>query len=187
MDEKKLIKRIKSGDRYAFDELVREYQTKVIHIAYAMLSDYEEANDAAQETFVKVYRFVDNFRHDSSLSTWIYRITKNVCLDFLRKRKEATISIDEENEDGKRIEIEDSSKTPEKIAEENERRKLLRKALAELDDNSRMMITLYELEGMSYDEIADILKIPVGTVKSRLNRAREKLKKILFEKRELFF
>lgn len=186
MDEKKLIKKIKSGDRYAFNELVETYQEKVIHIAYAMLSDYDAACDAAQETFVKVYRFMDGFRGDSSLSTWIYRITKNVCMDFLRKRKENVISIDEENEDGNKLEIEDLSKSPEKIAERNEKKYLLKKAMEQLDDNSRMMITLYELEDMSYEEISAILKIPVGTVKSRLSRAREKLKKILYEKRELF-
>lgn len=187
MDEKKLIGLIQSGDRQAFNELVEIYQTKVIHISYGMLSDYEDACDAAQEVFVKVYRSIGNFRGDSSLSTWIYRIAKNVCMDFLRKRKEPSLSIDEEKDDGPKLEIEDNSKSPEQIAEKNEISRMVWSAVEKLDDKSRMIITMFDFEGLSYDEISAALEVPVGTVKSRLNRAREKLKKLLSENREHFF
>jgi len=186
MDEQKLIERIQSGDRRAFDELVLGYQNKVIHISYGMLSDYQDACDAAQEVFVKVYRSIDRFRGDSSLSTWIYRITKNVCSDFLRKRKDPYLSIDEEKEEGTKLEIVDTSKSPEQIAEKNEIQRIVHEALGELDDNSRLMITMFDLEGLSYEEISAALEIPIGTVKSRLNRAREKLKKNLANNREHF-
>lgn len=179
-----MVKLIKSGDRQAFNLLVTEYQQRVINISYSMLSDREEAYDAAQEVFVKIYRYIGNFRGDSSLSTWIYRITKNVCSDFLRKRREAVISLDEEDE--KKIEIGDTSYFPEKHSERAEMLRVLKNAMERLDENSRMVITLYETEDLSYDEISDILNLPVGTVKSRLNRAREKLKNILSENRELF-
>lgn len=186
MDDKQILKKIKAGDRFAFAELVETYQSKVIHISYSMLSDYEDACDAAQEVFVKVFRSADSFRGDSSLSTWIYRITKNVCMDFLRKRKEKTVSIDEEKEDAPKYDIPDTEHSPEQITEKNEIKRLVREALMSLDNDSRLIITLFDIEGLRYEEIASVLKIPVGTVKSRLNRAREKLKKILLKNREHF-
>ena len=178
-----MIELIQSGDRQAFNRLVTEYQQKVINISFGMLSDYEEACDAAQEVFVKIYRYIGGFRGDSSLSTWIYRITKNVCSDFLRKRRENAVSIDDSE---KNIEINDNSFSPEHSAEKTERQRLLRSAISELDENSRTVIVLYEMEDMSYEEISKVLDMPVGTVKSRLNRAREKLKKILLPNKELF-
>lgn len=186
-DERKLAARIVMGDMQAFDELVTEYQNKVIHISYSMLSDYEDACDASQEVFVKVYRSIANFRGESSLSTWIYRITRNVCMDFIRKRKNAVImSIDEEKEDAPKTEIEDESKSPEHIAERNETVSMVHRAISRLEENQRIILTMYDIEGMSYDEISKILEIPAGTVKSRLNRARQKLRKILSENREHF-
>ena len=186
MDEKKLAAQIVMGDRQAFIELVEMYQRKVIPISYSMLSDYEDACDAAQEVFIKVYRSIASFRGDSSLSTWIYRITRNVCMDFIRKRKEAPVSIDEQKDDAPKIEIEDTSKSPEKIAEKNETVRMVREAITMLDEGQRVIITMFDIEGMSYEEISAALEIPAGTVKSRLNRARQKLKKILSENRELF-
>lgn len=186
MDEKQLIELIQSGDRQAFNELVERYQNKVIHLSYGMLSDYQDACDAAQEVFVKVYRSLDNFRGESSLATWIYRITKNVCADFLRKRKDHLVSLDEQNEEGIKIEIVDTSKSPEQIAEKKEIQRLVHEALKALDDNSKLIITMFDLEGLSYDEISIVLNLPIGTVKSRLNRAREKLKKNLAKNREHF-
>lgn len=186
MDERKLAARIVMGDMHAFDELVAAYQNKVIHISYSMLSDYEDACDASQEVFVKVYRSIANFRGESSLSTWIYRITKNVCMDFMRKRKEKALSIDDEKEDAPKLEIEDETKSPEYLAEKNETVLMVRQAIDMLEENQKVILTMYDIEGMSYDEISETLEIPAGTVKSRLNRARQKLRKILSEKREHF-
>lgn len=181
-----MIELIQSGDGKAFSYLVGEYQQKVINISFGMLSDYEDACDAAQEVFVKVYRSIDKFRGESSLSTWIYRITKNVCSDFLRKRKETSLSLDEKKEDFPKIEVTDCTYSPEHSAEKGEMKKIIGQAISQLDEKSREVIILYEAEDLSYDEISEILQLPVGTVKSRINRAREKLKKILLPNRELF-
>ena len=184
MDDNRLMTLISHGDRQAFASLVDLYQTRVIHIAYGML--FEDACDASQEVFVKIYRSADTFRSESTLSTWIYRITKNVCIDFLRKRKEATLSLDDNQDDAPKIEIEDRKFSPEENAETHEIQQLVHDAISQLDDNSRLIITMFDIDGLSYDEISSILEIPAGTVKSRLNRARSKLRKILSEKRELF-
>lgn len=186
MTDTELVAKIKKGDMNAFDKLVSEYNKRVINIAYSLLSDREEALDAAQEVFIRVYKNIGNFRGDSSLSTWIYRITKNICTDILRKRKGVVISLDDEQEDAPKLEIADESSSPEHISERNEKNRIVREAIAALDENQRTLITLYDINGLSYEEIAAVLKCPLGTVKSRLYRARESLRKILSENRELF-
>lgn len=186
MTDTELVSRIKKGDMKAFDELMHMYDKRVANIAYSFLSDKEDALDAAQEVFVRVYKNISSFRGDSSVSTWIFRITKNVCNDFLRKRRAVVQSLDDTEEDEKPLEIADDSPGPEQVAERNEKIDALRNAVAKLDENQRMVLTLYDINGMSYEEVAKIIQCPVGTVKSRLYRARESLKKILYENRELF-
>lgn len=183
-----MIKRCKNGDRDAFNELFEQYQSKVINIAYGMLSDRDDATDAAQEVFIKVYRNIASFKENSSLSTWIYRITSNVCNDFLRKRMRSasTVSISTGFDDDKEMDIPDNSPLPEEYAEHNEAQRAVRKAISELSDEYREIITLYDVHDMSYENISAVLKCPVGTVKSRLNRARSALKKKLSESMELF-
>lgn len=190
LTEKELIAKCKKHDRDAFNILVQSYQSKIINLAYGMLSNQEDAYDAAQEVFIKVYRGMENFEQKSSFSTWIYRITVNVCNDILRKRTRTapTVSIyqNSEDEDDRPIEIKDSAPTPQEHIEMTETQQLVRDALDELSEEYKAVITLYDLEGLSYDEISAVLKCPVGTIKSRLNRARKILKKNLSEKRELF-
>lgn len=190
MGEKELLKKCRQGDRDAFNILVQTYQRQVINLAYGMLSDTEDATDAAQEVFIKVYRNIDRFEGKSSLSTWIYRITSNVCKDFLRKRTRTiqSVSIYEssEDDDDRPMEIKDSSPTPQEHMEITETQREVRKALDELPEEYKSVIVMYDLEGLSYDEISNVLQCPVGTIKSRLNRARKALKKNLSEKRELF-
>lgn len=188
MTENDLIKKCRKGSREAFNALFSNYQTQVINIAYSMLSDREDAYDAAQETFVRVYRNIESFKEQSSFSTWLYRITANVCSDILRKRQKHSnvLSINSMSEDSKDFDIRDESPTPEDSAELDERQRAVREAIAELRDEYRAVITLCDIEGMSYDEISRILSLPAGTVKSRINRARNSLKKILMKKRELF-
>ena len=140
----------------------------------------------SQEVFIKVYKNIGSFRGDSSVSTWIFRITQNVCKDFLRKRRAVIQSLDADDDDEPKLEIADESESPEYVSERNEKTELLRRAIAKLDENQRVVLTLFDLNGMSYEEIAAIVKCPVGTVKSRLYRAREALRKILAENRELF-
>ena len=189
MSETDLIKRCKRGDRGAFNELVLKFQSPVINMAYSMLSDYSDADDAAQEVFIRVYHGINSFRENSSLTTWIYRITSNVCADMLRKRQRAgeTISINAPPDDeGRQTEIKDTAPEPEEKIEQNERQKAVRDAIANLRSEYREVITLCDIEQLSYDETAEILRCPVGTVKSRLNRARNQLRKILIKNKDIF-
>ncbi|MBQ7794598.1 MAG: sigma-70 family RNA polymerase sigma factor [Clostridia bacterium] len=186
MTDNELVAKIKKGDMSAFDELVAAYNRRVANIAYSLLSDREDALDAAQEVFVRVYKSVGSFRGESTVSTWIYRITKNVCTDILRKRRTSVISLDNDDEDEPKTEIADESTAPEQVAERNARIFAVRAAIAQLDVNMRTVITLCDINGLSYEETASVLKCPIGTVKSRLYRAREALRKILSENKELF-
>lgn len=190
MPETELIERCQKGDREAFNELVEQYQSHVINIAYGMLSDGEDAYDAAQETFVKIYRNIGGFKGKSSLSTWIYRIVANVCNDMLRKRQRSAVVVSMSgtvsDEDDREMDITDNAPTPEEMAELNEEQRAVRIAISELSADHREIITLSDIEQLSYEEISEILKCPIGTVKSRLNRARSALKKKLLKNRELF-
>ncbi|HHY83882.1 MAG TPA: sigma-70 family RNA polymerase sigma factor, partial [Clostridiales bacterium] len=190
-NEKKLLAKAKKGDIEAFEKLVENYQKKAFNIAYRMMGDYDDANDMTQEAFIRVYKSIKNFKEQSSFSTWIYRIITNVCLDELRKRKNASVvSIDEDvkldDSDVKR-QIESDGPTPEETAERNELKRLVGDAIKDLSDEHRAVIVLRDLRGFSYEEIAGILKCPEGTVKSRISRARQALKDILKAKRELFY
>lgn len=190
LPETELIERCQKGDREAFNELVEQYQSHVINIAYGMLSDREDAYDAAQETFVKIYRNIGGFKGKSSLSTWIYRIVANVCNDMLRKRQRSAVVVSMSgtvsDEDDREMDITDNAPTPEEMAELNEEQRAVRIAISELSAEHREIITLSDIEQLSYEEISEILKCPIGTVKSRLNRARSALKKKLLKNRELF-
>ena len=186
-----IIKRCKQGDRDAFNELVTEYQTRVVNIAYGMLSDSDDALDAAQEVFIRVYRSIGEFQEKSSFATWLYRITSNVCADALRKRQKSgkVVSIYSSGSDdvGEAVaDIRDTAPTPEERVEITEQHKAVREAMKEIKDEYREVLTLFDVQGLSYRDISEILKVPEGTVKSRLNRARVSLKKILSEKLELF-
>lgn len=186
MTDTELVSKIKKGDMTAFDKLVSEYNKRVINIAYSLLSDREDALDAAQEVFVKIYKNIGSFRGESTVSTWIYRITKNVCTDILRKRRSNIISIDNDDDDEPKLQIADESSAPEHIAERNAQIEAVRTAISQLDENMRTVITLFDINGLSYEETAAVLKCPIGTVKSRLYRARDALRKILSENKELF-
>lgn len=188
MTENDLIQKCKKGSREAFNILFSRYQSQVINTAYGMLSDKEDACDAAQEVFIRVYKNIDSFKEQSSFTTWLYRITVNVCSDILRKRQRNSdiISINSFTDDNKDFDIPDESPTVEENMELSERQAAVRKAISELKEEYRTVITLCDVEGMSYENIAEVLNIPHGTVKSRINRARNALKKKLMKKRELF-
>lgn len=185
--DEQLVKKTLKGDITAFDELVARYQKKVMNISYGMVSDYHDACDAVQEVFLRVYKNLSSFKGEAQFSTWIYRITANVCNDLLRKRKKNTaISLDRDDENSARTDIPDDGATPHDAAERSEIQSAVRKAVAGLPDDYRTVLTLYEFENLSYEQIAKILKCPMGTVKSRINRAKKALRKKLEEKRELF-
>lgn len=181
MEEKKLIKQCKRGSREAFNELVLRYQDQVVNFSYSMLSNREDAYDAAQEIFIKVYKNIGTFEEKSSFVTWLYKICSNVCKDFLRKRqvRSNVISIDTGDYDDDRMDIEDTRYTPEGALEQSEAQKRVRMALSLIKTEYREIITYCDIQQKSYEEAAAILQCPVGTVKSRLNRARMALKQAL--------
>lgn len=188
-NEKDLVERAKSGDIEAFEQLVISCQKKVFNIAYRMIGNYEDANELAQEVFLKAFRSIKKFKGDSLFSTWIYKVTANVCLDEIRKRKKkVVISLDREIEfnDGEvKRQIPDNAPTPDMEAETNELKSAVNESIAQLPDDYKSMIILRDIQGFSYDEISKIVNCPEGTVKSRINRARQALKKILQGKKEL--
>lgn len=189
MTEREMIARCAKGDREAFNELIEKYQKQVFNTAYAMLSNYEDASDASQEVFIKLYRSIASFKGQSAFSTWLYTICRSVCSDMLRKRQRrgVTLSIDSGGEEGETAaELPSDEPSPEERCEMSERQRTVRSAIAQLSPEYREVIVYSDLEQLSYEEIAKILKCPTGTVKSRLNRARNALKKKLSESRELF-
>lgn len=177
-----LVERCRQGISDAFDELVLEYQKKVFNVAYRLLNNYDEANDIAQEVFVRAYKNIGGFRKESSIFTWLYRITVNLSMNRLkvlnRERKRLN-SLDDpvSTEEGEvKKEISANGPLPSDILVQKERSELIQKALISLDDEFRIILVLRDIEGLSYEEIARILKINVGTVKSRLHRGRMMLK-----------
>ncbi|MEN8905857.1 MAG: sigma-70 family RNA polymerase sigma factor [Clostridiales bacterium] len=188
-NEKLYLKRAKKGDIEAFEILVQSHQKRIYNIALRLLGNREDAMDLAQEALIKMYKSISKFKEESSLSTWIYRITTNVCLDHLRKYKnKKEISIDEklELDEGEvNIQIEDNSSRPDKILERNETKRIINQAIVSLSPDQRIVIVLKDIQGFSYEEISEYIKVPIGTVKSRLNRARLSLKEMLKKRLEL--
>jgi len=183
--ENEIIQRVLGGDKNAFEGLVIANQKNVYNLALKMTRNEDDALDLSQEAFVKAFRQLGNFRGDSRFSVWMYRLTYNLCIDFLRKKPKANIvSLSYEDDDGESspIEIPDLRNLPEDNALRNEMRKNITDSINELPQKHREMVTMREVTGMSYEEIAATLNINVGTVKSRLARARLKLIEILKEK-----
>lgn len=184
IDEKKCIQKAAKGDANAFEDLVLRYQTQIYNLCYRMTGNAEDAADLTQDAFVKVWKHLDSFQFDSSFSTWLYRLATNCCLDFLRSEKRrATISLVVDNEeDGEQMmDIPDDEPSPEETLISQEEKERLLWAMNQLDDEQRQILTLRVVNDLSYNDIAQILKIKEGTVKSRLSRARENLRKKLLE------
>ncbi len=178
-----LIERCKRGSVEAFGELVELYQNKVYTICIHLTGNPEDAKDLSQETFIRLYRALPGFRGQSAFSTWLYRIINNLWFNELRKRKKNnTISIDApiqtENGEIQRIPA-DETQNPESLFEASEDRELIRQALETLNQEQRTVLVLREMHGYSYEEIARGLGWSLGTVRSRLNRARNHLKEQL--------
>lgn len=183
-----LINAFKGGDKAAFQELVLKYEQRVYNHCLRMIGDEEESYDLTQEVFLKVFRKIGSYEHTYSFYTWLYRITVNACIDFMRRKKRAVQSVSlssgasEEGSEGQREQdIADSSFVPEDTALNQELNEVLNAAIGQLSEKLRAIIILKEIEGFSYEEIADILNCSRGTVKSRLFRARERLKELLAE------
>jgi RNA polymerase sigma-70 factor, ECF subfamily len=189
-EERELIQQCKQGVISAFDKLVERYEKRVFNFAYRMAGNYDDANDVAQEAFIRVFNSINTFRGDANFSTWLYRIVTNVYLDE-RKRAKSHLHTPlddyiELEENTVTRQVEDTGPSPEDLVEQSERNDLLQKAIGSLPDYQRIMVALYHTESRSYEEIAEIMNLPIGTVKSRLNRARLALKEKLEPIRELF-
>ena len=173
-----VIHRVLDGDVDAFENLIHAYEKNVYNIALRMVGSPEDAEDMAQEAFIKAFNALSSFREDSKFSSWLYRIVSNVCLDHLRAGKnKATVSLTVENEDGQSEELDlpDPTSSPEKILEGKMTVDAVRRGLRELPPDYRQVLLLREVQGLSYEEISDATGIEIGTVKSRIFRARKKL------------
>jgi len=188
--EKKLIELSVSGDIEAFETLIQSHQKRVYNIALRMTGNPEDAQELAQDAIVRAFTSIGKFRGDSSFSTWLYRITINVCTDFLRKRRKTTVISMEQgpvsNENNQGIQIEEEAPGPDELAEKKQLKELVREAIDLLSDEHKQVLILRDIMDMSYKEIANTLNVNEGTIKSRLNRARAGLKKIIMQRAELF-
>ncbi|MEE9141370.1 MAG: RNA polymerase sigma factor RpoE [Gammaproteobacteria bacterium] len=177
-----LVERVKQGDKSAFDVLVRKYQHKIVKLVMRYVHDPSEAQDVAQEAFLKAYRALPKFRGDSAFYTWIYRIAINTAKNYLVASRRRPLEYDLDLQDPEQYDMHArlrESDTPEGLALTAEIRRTVEKAVEQLPDDLRTAIILREMEGMSYEEIALTMQCPVGTVRSRIFRAREAIDKRL--------
>jgi RNA polymerase sigma-70 factor (ECF subfamily) len=178
------IKRFKDGDTSAFGEIVLKYQDRIYNLCRHMLGNAHDAEDAAQDAFLKAYQALPKFQPDASLYTWLYRIATNTCIDY--KRKPVFESLFRSSADGEELVHDRASDepSPERLYQSRQVDQALREGLGKLSPKLRAIIILKEVEGLSYEEIAEALDISLGTVKSRISRAREELQESLKKFRE---
>lgn len=182
IEDRKLIHRARNGDQKAFEELLNKYRNLVYHVMIKMVRNPQEAEDLSQEAFIKAFNALGSFNEEFAFSTWLMKIATNNCIDFLRKKKLRTYSIDEpiQYKDEKvKFEVADHDPTPDKQLLNRERSKMIDEAIESLPPRYRHVILLRHKEEKSYEEISDILKLPLGTVKARIFRAREMLNKTI--------
>ena len=187
--ERELVQQAKAGDRAAFAGLVSAYEGKIYNLALRYLGSREDAMDASQEVFLRVFRFLPGFQEESGFSTWIYRIGVNVCKDMLHrrlKRAEQPLEVPDEEDEGRPVDVPDLRYDPEWIMEGAELRQALSDAILALPEQQREIIILRDIRGLSYEEIVLALALEAGTVKSRLFRARENLRKKLLQNGNIF-
>jgi RNA polymerase sigma-70 factor (ECF subfamily) len=181
-NDQQLVQRVQKGDKAAFDLLVRKYQHRVLKLVSRFVNDAAEAEDVAQEAFLKAYRALPAFRGDSAFYTWLYRIAINTAKNTLVSNRRRPVDFDLDLQDPEQHERQGRLKeadTPEGVLLTDEIRGVVEQALEQLPDDLRTAIVLRELEGLSYEEIAEAMDCPVGTVRSRIFRAREAIDKKL--------
>ncbi len=184
MTEQELVLRAKAGDDDAFAQLMRDNEKRIYNLTLRMTGNPEDAMDLAQEAFLNAWRGLKFFKGDSAFSTWVYRLASNACIDHLRRKKRrqdisAPMPVDEE--DDSIPDIPDERFQPEQELERQELRRAVAAGLDQLSDEHRQVLVMREVSGLSYQEIGDILDLEAGTVKSRIARARNSLRKILVE------
>ena len=182
MQDELLIRRAQRGDADAFEQLLLEHQKNVYNLCYRMAGNPDDAMDLSQETFLRAWRCLDQYQFASAFSTWLYRLCSNICIDFLRRRRrQQTVPLTFEDADGEEqtYAVPDPAPLPEEQVELKLTRETLAAAMAQLLPEHRAVLQLRVVNEMSYEQIADVLDIQIGPVKSRLSRARNQLKKIL--------
>ncbi len=183
MSEEQLIRRAQQGDNGAFEELLLLHQKKVYNLCLRMSANTDDALDLSQEAFIRAWRSLGQYQFEASFSTWLFRLTSNICIDFLRRKKRRqetslTESYDDSDE-GAELSVPDMQPSPEQQAMTNETKIELARAMERLSPEHREILQLRVIEDLQYEQIADILGVRVGTVKSRLARARLSLRRIL--------
>ncbi|MDR3690436.1 MAG: sigma-70 family RNA polymerase sigma factor [Fimbriimonas sp.] len=190
LDDHLLISRAQGGDRSAFNSLIRKHETRAYQYAFRLTRSPEEAADVVADAFVRIYNALHNFKGQSAFTTWMYRILTNCYLDVKKKeRNKQTTSLESvlQTSDGEvERQIEDEGPSPYEDTERSMREQSIEIAVSHLPEYQRAMIVMYHAESMTYEEIAAALDLPVGTVKSRLNRARVSLRELLVKDEELF-
>ena len=172
------MRRVQDGELDAFEELVKAHEKTVYNLALRMTGNPQDAEDMAQEAFLKAYRSLPDFRGESKFSVWLYRIVSNVCLDHLRRQgRRPASSLTQEDGDGEeqQWDVPDESQSPERLLEQKLTREAVQRGLEQLPPDQRQILLLREIRGMSYEEIGETLGLEPGTVKSRIFRARKKL------------
>jgi len=175
-----LIARFQNGDEYAFDEIVNRYKDRLLNFVFRFIGQIDESEDIVQDTFLKVYKNKNSYENIARFSTWIYTIAGNLAKTELRKRKRRRIfSISKMGIDDKEFELSSTARTPEENTESIFNEKIIHNAIQKLPDKFRTVIILRDIQELSYDEISKIIGVPLGTIKSRVNRARLKLRELL--------
>lgn len=181
MKDEELVKKVKNGDIDAFEQIIALYESKVFSLIYHMIKNENEIEDLAQEVFIRVYTNIKKFNGNSSLYTWIYKITTNLCIDYIKRKKEV-IYLDEKlklEDNEVEMQIPSDEKRQDELYEDKELKEKLEKCIDKLPEKQKAIIILRDIKGFSYEEIAYITGIKLGTVKSQINRARQKLKNML--------
>lgn len=183
-EEMSIVRKVLSGDVNVFEDLVRDNQKSVYNLALKIMKNESDALDISQEVFLKAYTNLSSFRGDSRFSVWLYRLTYNACIDSTRKSKASvnvSLTVTDDENVSSELELTDTRPLPEREIERRETQREVQEAISQLPDEHRKIIVMREFSDMSYDDIALSLGISVGTVKSRLSRARKALAKILIK------
>ena len=180
-DQENIIARARRGDADAFEQLVAAYRDQVFRLALRMCGNEADADEVAQEAFLSAWKALPNFRGDSRFSTWLYQLTSHAAIDLMR-----SLSFVNEDDESCELDRPDPAPGPQQQAEQSETRQAVRDAIGQLSPEYRQIVVLRFLQELSYEEIGAVLKLPPGTVKSRLNRAKSQLKGILSKRGNLF-